>query len=279
MPKRPRKLAISGKRAAIGAAGGALAGFFLVAFGLPETSGSLSSPQIVLTSLAVGALGGLVRGHWVMLGVSGLFAATYVIVGYSSIMDRVAPRWVRADPIPAEADAIVVLSGSVLSDTALNIDGTERLLSGLELFQRGIAPRIFTTEVEIPFPDGFRSTTMDQSRLIKLAGATPGWTVLEGTASTRDEALQAAIKLPVGARRLVVVTSPMHTRRACATFENVGFTVSCYPARTRGHATWQPIEASDRIAAFADYIYERLGMIKYRWKHWIAAPPVGRPIP
>jgi uncharacterized SAM-binding protein YcdF (DUF218 family) len=270
-PKQSRKLAVSGKNAAIGAAAGALAGFFLVAFGLPEMVGFLSSPPgTVLIGLAIGAVVGLLRGHWWLLGLSGVLAATYVIVGYTPIMSGIAPKWVRADPLPATpVDAIVVLSGSVLSDSALNVDGTERLLSGLELFQRGVAPRVVTTLVEVPAPEGVRSTTMDQARLLKLAGAIPGWIVLEGTKTTRDEALQAASKLPDGAHRVVVVTSPMHTRRACETFEMVGFTVSCYPARGRGYATWRPIDPADRIEAFANYLYERLGMIQYRRKHWI----------
>jgi len=232
----------------------------------------LWAPRIVLLGLFVGAVVGSLRGQWILLGVSGFLAATYIVVGYTPIMSSLAPRWVRADPVPATADAIVVLSGSVLSDTALNIDGTERLLSGLELFQRGLASRVVTTQVQVQFNDGsIRSSTADQGRLIKMAGAIPGWIVLEGTSSTRDEALQAATKLPVGARRVVVVTSPLHTRRACATFEMVGFTVSCHPARSRGRVTGNPIKPTDRIYAFADYIYERLGMIKYRWKHWVAA--------
>jgi uncharacterized SAM-binding protein YcdF (DUF218 family) len=269
MVMAPRKLAISWQGAATGAAAGGLAGFFLDAFNANEISG-LSASQIVLLGLLVGAGIGLFRGHWVLLALDALLAAIYLAVAYTPIMDRVAPRWVRADPVPASADAIVVLSAAVLSDTALNIDGTERLLSGLELFQRGVSPRIFTTQNEIAYPDGVQSTTEDQGRLIKLAGATAAWTVLQGTTTTRDEALQSAIKLPMGARSLVVVTSPMHTRRACATFEMVGFKVFCYPAHARQYATWHPITPRDRLAAFGDYLYERLGMIKYRWRHWIA---------
>ncbi|MGH7620584.1 MAG: YdcF family protein, partial [Gemmatimonadaceae bacterium] len=198
-----------------------------------------------------------------------VLVAAFMVVAYTPMMTRIAPEWVRADPIPSAADAIVVLSGRVESDTALGTDGTERLLSGLELFRRGVAPRIFTTHVEVDFSDGARSSTPDQTRLVQLAGATPAWTVLEGVFTTRDEALQAAVKLPDSARTLVVVTSPMHTRRACATFETVGFKVACYPALTREHSTWHPLSPNDRIAAFADYLYERLGLIKYKWKHWV----------
>jgi uncharacterized SAM-binding protein YcdF (DUF218 family) len=267
----PRKLAISKQGAAIGAAAGALAGFILDAFNTSEIVGHHLSPSmIVLLGLIVGGGIGFVRGYWALLALDALLWIVFLVVAYTPLMSRLAPRWVRSDPLPASADAIVVLSASVLSDTALNADGTARLLSGLELFQRGVAPRIFTTENELHYPDGVRSTTEDQARLIKLGGATTAWTVLQGTRTTRDEALQSAVKLPKGARSVVVVTSPLHTRRACATFETLGFKVACYPARARDHATWYPITSGDRIAAFGDYLYERLGMIKYRWKHWIS---------
>ena len=180
----------------------------------------------MIIGLLAGTLIGFLRGHWILLGLDGLLATIFLVVGYTPLMTRIAPKWVRSDPIPADADAIVVLSAGVLSDTALNVEGTERLISGLELFQRGIAPRLFTTEVENEYPDGVRSTTPDQARLIKLAGATAAWTVLQGVFTTRDEALQSAVKLPEGARRLVVVTSPMHTRRACATFHGASFSSS-----------------------------------------------------
>jgi uncharacterized SAM-binding protein YcdF (DUF218 family) len=261
-------LAISRQGAAIGAATGALAGFFLDAFGMSDISRGFSPSQVVLLSLLAGAAVGLLRGQWVLLGVDGFLALVYVTVAYTPIMSRVAPAWVRSDPIPANADAIVVLSGGVLSDSALNVEGTERLLSGLELFQRGVAPRLFTTHVKNEFPDGFRSSTPDQARLIGLAGATAAWTVLDSVHTTHDEAVRATAKLPEGARRIVLVTSPMHTRRACATFEMAGLKVACHPARGRYASTWRPLGPRDRLAAFADYLYERLGMIKYRWSHW-----------
>ena len=269
--QRNLKLAISGQRAAIGAAAGALTGFFLEAFGTSDTAGISSAPELILICLFVGAVAGVLRGQWILLALNGLLALVYTLVAYTPIMTRIAPKWVRADPLPASADAIVVLSALVLSDSAMNVEGTERLLSGLELLQRGIAPRLFTTKVEGEYSGGSLSSTPDQERLVRVAGASPAWTVLEGVFTTRDEAVQSAVKLPEGARTLVVVTSPMHTRRACATFEMVGFKVACYPARARHHSTWVPLTPNDRIAAFADYIYERLGMVKYKWRNWVPA--------
>jgi uncharacterized SAM-binding protein YcdF (DUF218 family) len=263
------KLAISKQGAAVGAAAGGLAGFFLAAFGMKDISGGLSDPMMVTIGLALGALVGLTGGQWILLALNGLFVIVYLVVGYTPLTSPLVKRWVREDPLPVTADAIVVLSGTVLSDTALNVDGTERLLSGLELFQRGLAPRLFTTKVEREYPIGVISSTRDQERLIGLAGARAAWTVLEPTRNTHDEALRAASKLPPGGRSLIVVTSPMHTRRACATFETVGFKVTCYPSLTRRRVTGHPIREEDRLAAFGEYLYERLGMVKYRWKHWI----------
>ena len=47
---------------------------------------------------------------------------------------------------------------------------------------------------------------------------------------------------------LAVVTSPMHTRRACATFEAVGLRVVCVPAAVRGSGLYPDANAEDRKA-------------------------------
>ena len=57
---------------------------------------------------------------------------------------------------------------------------------------------------------------------------------------------------------LTVVTSPLHTRRACAAFEHLGLTVTCVGAGQYHWWTW-PYDA----------VYEQLGWIKYRMKGWI----------
>jgi uncharacterized SAM-binding protein YcdF (DUF218 family) len=262
------KLAISGEGALIGGAAGALMGFFLNAFKFSELTGRLSPSQIVLIGLILGVIPGAFGRYRVLFGVNAFLAAVYFIVGYTPVMEPIARTWVRSDPVPTSADAIVVLSGTVLRDTALNVDGTERLLSGLELFQRGIAPRIFTTHITTKYPDGPRSSTPDQKRLIRLAGVSESWVMLDSVHTTRDEASQTAASLPPGAR-VVLVTSAMHTRRACAAFEAVGLGVSCYPALGRQHSTWHPLGSGDRLAAFADFIYEALGSVEYRLHGWM----------
>jgi hypothetical protein len=65
----------------------------------------------------------------------------------------------------------------------------------------------------------------------------------------------------------------MHTRRACAVFEAVGFRVVCQASRERDFVTDHPIGNRDRLAAVRAYGYEVMGMIKYRAKGWLSRPP------
>jgi uncharacterized SAM-binding protein YcdF (DUF218 family) len=266
------KLAISRKRApvgaAIGAAAGGFAGYLVVALGIHHSVGFESEPTLVLLSTLVGAAVGALDGRWIMLGIDGFLFLLFLIIGYTPVMYGVASGWVRDDQLAA-ADAIIVLSATVKSDGALTAMGVERLLSGLELFQKQYAPRLFTTAVEVEYPSGVRVSTTDQRRLIQLAGASGAWTSLTGVFTTRDEALQAGTQLPSGANRVIVVTSPMHTRRACATFEAVGFKVICRAATEHHAVTWHPLVPSDRLESFGEYLYERLGMVKYRSKGWL----------
>ena len=122
-------------------------------------------------TLLVGAVAGLFGLHWLVVAVDGVLLLMYFVIADTPIMFRVAGQWVRADPLPASADAIVVLSASINSDGSLNSNGVQRLLTGLELYQTGIAPRLFTTSVEQTYGRGVLSSTGDQGRLIRLGGA------------------------------------------------------------------------------------------------------------
>ena len=253
-----------------GAVAGALAGFFLIQFGVADVLGDQPLELVVsVTALLGGVLGGF-RQQRMMFSFDALLIVVFLIIGNTPIMYRVAGGWVRNDPVTQPLDAIVVLSAGVNSDGILNDQGVQRLLSGLELFQAGVAPRLFTTAVDEKYGSFVRSSTGDQERLITLAGARSAWTSLTGVYSTRDEAMQAASQLPSGAHAIAVVTTPLHTRRACATFEAVGFRVTCVASREQQYVAWHPISSRDRLESFRQYFYERLGMVKYRAKGWIA---------
>jgi uncharacterized SAM-binding protein YcdF (DUF218 family) len=262
----------SGRRAGLGAAAGALAVFFLSHLSVGPIFRDPDIGLSLMGGLTIGAvLGALGWERW-LLALNALLIFAYFSISDGPMMDQIAPHWVRDDGPPAHQDAIVVLSGYVQPDSAMSGEATERLLSAIELYRAGVAPRLVTSRVESDDSGVRRSSTDDQRRLLALAGATAGWIEVDSVASTRDEAVrEAAVLLPLGVRRIAVVTSPLHTRRACAAYEAVGFTVSCQPARERYLVVRHPINTGTRLAAFGEYVYERLGMIKYRRNGWL--PP------
>ena len=253
-----------------GALLGALAGLLLAQLGAADITGAIQRQTIVIACLGVGAVIGFSGWGRLLAIADGLLVAVYLTVSYAPLMARVGPPWVRVDSLPPAADAVVVLSSGILSDSALDVDGLDRILTAAELLDRGSAPRIVTTRVEKDYPLGLISSDADQRRILTMGHATRQWNVVDSVHSTHDEALHVArLLLPAGARSIVLVTSPMHTRRACATFEAAGFEVACRAAREHDRVTWHPQSPSDRLAAFRAYLYERLGMVKYRYEGWL----------
>lgn len=263
------------RHALIGVLIGWLAGALLVDLGLQEITNWETRSLLILSGVA-GGLFGLAGFLWLLVAADVLLLVAYFVISSTPLMSHLAGRWVRADSLPASAEAIVVLSANVNSGGMLNMAGLQRLLTGIELYQRGIAPRVFTTEVRAEYGGMIRSSVDDQRRLLQLGRAVGAWTSLASTSNTHDEAIKSAEQLPGSGHRVVVVTSPMHTRRACATFERVGFEVSCTPSREQQYVTWHPLTSADRLAAFREYAYEQLGMLKYRMKGWVNQPRSAR---
>lgn len=254
---------------------GGFVAILLSELGVLDALGFNGSDPVTVAACALAglALGLLQTGARVVLAITAVLFSAYLVVAHTRVVSRPASRWVRADLLPAKPlDAIVVLSGEVSPDSSINHAAVDRLLTGLALMKAGAAPRLITTRTEVEYRGRTLTSDADQLRLIRLAGVEGGWTVVDSVHSTRDEAVRIAQRLlPAGPRTIAVVTSPMHTRRACQVFEAVGFQVYCVPAREHGFDTWHPRSPADRLAASSDYLYERLGMVKYRWKGWLPA--------
>ena len=201
-----------------------------------------------------------------------LGAAIIVVVTQTSLSNLVAERWVREDPPPsAPLAAVIVLSASANPNNTMSGGALDNLIMGLELARGGKITVLVTTTVEERFPGGLISTQADQGRIVGLLGGGVKWLRTAPTTSTRDEALQAShLLLPQGMLRVGVVTAPMHTRRACAAFERVGFTVTCIPALVRAAGGRDPGPwPADRLRVFGDWVYERLATVKYRNAGWL----------
>jgi uncharacterized SAM-binding protein YcdF (DUF218 family) len=104
-----------------------------------------------------------------------------------------------------------------------------------------------------------------------MANVTASWRRLDSAATTQEEATriqEAATRF--GWRSILVVTSPIHTRRACATVERLTrLAVTCVAAYERAPATRAPTDAPNRLESARQYMYERLATWKYRRKGWM----------
>lgn len=249
---------------------GAAAGFTLAELGLGDVIDGVGTTSLVALSSAAGALIGGLEKSRILVVIDGFLLTIYFLVAWTPFAAAISNRWVRADPVPTRIDAVVVLSSGILSNGAMEVHGVDRLLTGIELLNRQLAPRLVTTRVGHRYRQGMVTSDDEQRRFIAFAAPSPLWDVVDSVYSTRDEATGTAkLLLPQNARRIAVVTSPMHTRRACATFEKLGFVVTCIPAREHAAVTIAPQTAHDRLATLREYLYELLGTVKYRSKGWM----------
>ena len=196
-----------------------------------------------------------------------------LIVGLSPLSAMITAWWPRRDPLTPPIQAVVVLSGGLKRDTLLNGPSADRLIAGFEIVRTMTAPLLLTTRVQAGSAGQRISSDADQERLVRLLASQAEWIRTPLVRTTRDEALESQRLLsPRGVHRIAVVTSPMHTRRACAVFEAVGFEVVCVPGLMRSGAGRMPDNPQERINAFGQWVYELAGMVKYRSRGWLRAP-------
>jgi uncharacterized SAM-binding protein YcdF (DUF218 family) len=128
---------------------------------------------------------------------------------------------------PEKADVIVILGAGMYCKSG-QLDGTSlaRLTRGLALWKAGYAPEITVTDADPSIagphcPPQGKVTTDFIAALYGDAG--PRTTVLPRMRTTRTEAHQVArIQASHGWKRVMVVTSPTHSRRARTIFRDAG---------------------------------------------------------
>lgn len=228
-------------------------------------------PPIAIGAAALGALLVLTRLAPMVWVAAAVVIAFFCIVAFTPfVATALRPKTlVRADALPKDQlDAVIVLSGGITSDSLLMPEPLDRLLSGLALMQRGVGRVLVVTE---PRRTDDRATAERDQRWVRgLIDRPFEMLVVDNPHTTHDEAVGAwRILRPRGATRVAVVTSPLHTFRACATFEGVGFTVSCVPALSRSYTVDEPRSATERLAVFREWLYERAGLLEYRQRGWI----------
>jgi uncharacterized SAM-binding protein YcdF (DUF218 family) len=263
-------LSLRRRRVVVGASIGLLAAIALLLLDLPGTTTSHPVVYIVVGVIVGVLIGQLDLSRFVAIATV-VGAATIAVLALTPLVDGLAKSWIRHDSLPnTPLDAVVVLSSSVNRDGVLDPSGVERLLSGLTVWRRNHARFLITTRVEDRGSDHVITSDADQRALIQLGGDTAVWRIAAPAHTTHDEAMRTSEMLaPATARTIAVVTSPLHTRRACATFEALGFRVVCVPSDERTYAVNTLPGPADRVRAFFDWLYEQLAVIKYKSHGWI----------
>lgn len=174
--------------------------------------------------------------------VAALVAASGAFVARRTILASVGRVLVRADPL-AKADAILVLAGGT----------PQRELEGADLYLAGYAPKVLLTierrvvAAEILRKRGipFETTTELKGRILRSLGVPDSAIVfLDGTRATSTRMETELVREWVAANpvsRIIIVTSPYHTRRAWLTLSRLlgdaGVEVLAHPA---SYERWEP---------------------------------------
>ena len=178
---------------------------------------------------------------------------------------------VVADPLPPRADAIVILAGSV----------PDRTLEAADLYRAGLAPRVVVTRERLPRGQatlrarGVRLPESDELTVTALheLGVPPGAIVVlrRRAASTESEARTIARwACAHRLRRLIVVTSRAHSRRARLILRQAlgaGIALAMRPSRYDAFAAarWWHVRRDAKLTLSE---YEKLTnyLLTERWK-------------
>lgn len=218
--------------------------------------------------MAVGAIiAPTTWGSWLWVK-AGALTALLCLVMYTPIVRGFVPLFVRADAASVvPIDAVVVFSGTTTDDGRLSGQALDRLLSALAMAKRRTIPNLMLSVVQLP---GRATSEADQRALAGLIAPELSLHFVYDVHSTRDEALGfSAVARTHGWHRVIVLTSPTHTHRACGAIEAVGLAVECVPAEPRDYAARGLDRAGPRRLAFQEVVYESLATTLYRWRGWM----------
>jgi uncharacterized SAM-binding protein YcdF (DUF218 family) len=224
--------------------------------------------RIVLGATALGSAAALAGWRRLLAILTSSSVALWLVVASTSLTHWMGAGLVRSEP-PRKADAVFVLASGLQADGELSTVAMSRLLLGLELLGQGWAPRLVLSELAQPSPR-YRDAACE---LMDRLGMSNEVLVVGPVADTHDEAVavgELARDFPLD--RVLVVTSPSHSRRASAALEKQGVKVVSVPSVEtqfdyQGLSTGR--HGDDRIRAFGPLLHEYVGLLYYRLRGWL----------
>lgn len=268
-PERPYR---SAPRWVPVAAGAALAlGTCELALEIGLAEATSSSPAYWgVGALIAGAALGRTRFAWTLWLALLTSAVLVLVIGFTPLVDRAILSLLRADAERGVPDAIVVYSARMTDAGHIGEGALSRLVSALDDVQRLRIPHLVVSEQTREVRGRIVRSGNDQRRLAGLLGVGVEVHVVGPVYTTHDESLAfAALARARGWTHLRAVTSPLHARRACATLEATGLTVTCAPSTARDVAIAPPATSGARLELWRAALHERVGLLVYRLRGWI----------
>ena len=176
--------------------------------------------------------------------------------------------------LPAGAQAIVILGAEIrdYDEFATPSPGPltlERLRYGAVLHRRSGLPLLVTGGP--PRPGGKAVAAAMRQALAADFGVPVAWTETRSTDTFENARFSAEILLPLGIRRILLVTHAWHLARAVPEFRAAGFEVIPAPTGYRGPPAWSGLTMAPDPNALTDAYYaahEYLGRLYYQFRHW-----------
>ncbi len=192
-------------------------------------------------------------------------SSIHFFVSFTPVVKPLVSHFVRNDAPSNNSQVVIVLSGGMNDEGKIARQGLARLISGMQLAKyRGIQT-IALSVISDSYKGRSFDSEADQRALIQLGVPTAEVKFVRDVYSTYDEALAfAALARTYNWQSVIVVTSPLHTARACAVFEKSGLTVECHAADLREYSINHLYRPENRRKAFGDILYEYVATAVYR---------------
>jgi uncharacterized SAM-binding protein YcdF (DUF218 family) len=221
------------------------------------------SPLMVGVALAF-ALLWPTRLRKALAAATAALAVAWCVVAFTPLTPWLARELPRRDA-PRPADAVFVLGTRLQEDGEFTTQSLTRLVRALELVGQGFTGRVIVSELPPPY------TQYAPAARALIASLRLDAEVLAvgPVRTTRDEArLVAGLARERGMQRLILVTDPLHSRRAGAAFEAEGLEIVSVPSIETRYDLERLDRPDERLASFGALLHEYAGAAYYRLRGW-----------
>lgn len=195
---------------------------------------------------------------------SGLLVLGFLVFGYTPTVAWMTRGWVRSDALQ-NAPAAVVLAADGSDEVEITEKGEGRLLHGYDVVRQGYAPLLVVSRgaSDVSWIPAVRRQTETLALNIPIIET-------KRVRNTYDEAVAVAeIAKSRGWREVILITHPVHMRRAAAVFEHTGLSVIASPCKEWRYNLDALNNMPTRLTALREWLHEAIGCWVYRWRGWI----------